>query len=78
VRYLEAPGRSDFERPYGLAWLLQLATEIREWDDPQAREWEQLSDRLERASAAHIKRGCPSSRTRSGSASTARPPLPSV
>ena len=22
----------------GLAWLLQLAAEVREWDDPQARE----------------------------------------
>ena len=59
VRYLEAPGRSDFERPYGLAWLLQLATEIREWDDPQAREWEQALRPLERASAAHIKAWLP-------------------
>jgi len=36
--YLRAPGRTSFERPYGLAWLLQLAAELREWDDPQARE----------------------------------------
>lgn len=36
--YLRAPGRSSFERPYGLAWLLQLAFELREWDDPQAKE----------------------------------------
>jgi hypothetical protein len=35
--YLKAEGRASFERPYGLAWLLQLATELREWDDPQAR-----------------------------------------
>ena len=39
VRYLEAPGRVSFERPYGLAWLLQLHAELAEWDDPQAREW---------------------------------------
>ena len=39
VRYLEAPGRVSFERPYGLAWLLQLHAELVEWDDPQAREW---------------------------------------
>jgi hypothetical protein len=26
----------SFERPYGLAWLLQLAAELREWDDPEA------------------------------------------
>ena len=36
--YLRGEGRASFERPYGLAWLLQLATELREWDDPQARE----------------------------------------
>src|SRR5262245_47842512 len=37
VAYLQAPGRVAFERPYGLAWLLQLAAEVREWDDDQAR-----------------------------------------
>ena len=31
VRYLEGAGRVSFERPYGLAWLLQLAAELREW-----------------------------------------------
>src|SRR6266853_4712973 len=36
--YLRAEGRAGFERPYGLAWLLQLVAELREWDDPQARE----------------------------------------
>jgi hypothetical protein len=36
--YLRGEGRATFERPYGLAWLLQLAAELREWDDPQARE----------------------------------------
>lgn len=39
LRYLEGPGRISFERPYGLAWLLQLHAELVEWDDPQAREW---------------------------------------
>ncbi len=34
--YLRGKGRASFERPYGLAWLLQLAAELREWDDPQA------------------------------------------
>jgi hypothetical protein len=37
VAYLSAPGRETFERPYGLAWLLQLAAELREWNAPQAR-----------------------------------------
>jgi hypothetical protein len=36
--YLRGEGRASFERPYGLAWLLQLAAELREWDDPLAHE----------------------------------------
>jgi hypothetical protein len=36
--YLRGEGRASFERPYGLAWLLQLCAELREWDDNQARE----------------------------------------
>jgi hypothetical protein len=34
--YLRAEGRASFERPYGLAWLLQLSVELRDWaaDDP--------------------------------------------
>jgi hypothetical protein len=39
VKYLTGAGRASFERPYGLAWMLQLAAELREWDDPQARHW---------------------------------------
>ncbi len=38
-RYLAAAERSGFERPYGLAWLLQLAAELREWDEPRAVAW---------------------------------------
>ena len=38
AEYLRGLGRASFERPYGLAWLLQLAAELREWDDPQAKE----------------------------------------
>src|SRR5436309_682181 len=37
--YIKGEGRSSFERPYGLSWLLRLCAELREWDDPQAREW---------------------------------------
>jgi hypothetical protein len=32
VAYLKAEGRASFERPYGLAWILQLGLELREWD----------------------------------------------
>jgi len=51
VAYLAAPGRVGFERPYGLAWLLQLAAELHEWDDPQAREWSKALAPLEGKSA---------------------------
>lgn len=30
---------TSFERPYGLAWFLQLTAELREWDNPRAKEW---------------------------------------
>jgi hypothetical protein len=30
VAYIDGPGRASFERPYGLAWLLQLTGELRE------------------------------------------------
>lgn len=36
--YLRGEGRTSFERPYGLAWLLQLVAELKEWDDSQAKE----------------------------------------
>jgi hypothetical protein len=39
VAYQKAEGRVGFERPYGLAWLLQLAAELREWKDEYARHW---------------------------------------
>lgn len=31
VAYVRAPGRGSFERPYGLAWLLQLDAELAGW-----------------------------------------------
>jgi hypothetical protein len=37
LTYLSGEGRQGFERPYGLAWLLQLAGELRGWTrDPAA------------------------------------------
>jgi hypothetical protein len=54
VRYLGGAGRSDFERPYGLAWLLQLDAELREWDDAQARQWAAALAPLERTAVAHL------------------------
>jgi hypothetical protein len=42
VRYLEAPGRTAFERPYGLAWLLALGAELRQSNTDLARVLEPL------------------------------------
>jgi hypothetical protein len=39
--------RGSWERPYGWAWLLQLAAELREYDDPQAKEWLAVIEPLE-------------------------------
>lgn len=36
--YLSGKGRASHERPYGLAWLLQLGAELREWNDPFAQQ----------------------------------------
>ena len=54
VAYLRGPGRASFERPYGLAWLLALAAELRTWDDPQAQQWASNLNPLEIEAAQHI------------------------
>ena len=59
VEYLEGEGRVSFERPYGLAWLLQLAAELREWDDPQAAEWAHTLEPLEAVAADRIRTWLP-------------------
>lgn len=59
VEYLLAEGRVSFERPYGLAWLLQLAAELREWDDPEARRWAETLAPLERAAADRLAEWLP-------------------
>lgn len=54
LAYLDAPGREGFERPYGLAWLLQLGAELREWDDPDARRWAETLAPLEDVAVARF------------------------
>jgi Protein of unknown function (DUF2891) len=39
AEYFQGKGRESFERPYGLAWLLQLAAELRAWNDPDGDQW---------------------------------------
>ncbi|MGE5208497.1 MAG: DUF2891 domain-containing protein [Alphaproteobacteria bacterium] len=57
--YLRGEGRASFERPYGLAWLLQLCAELREWDDPQAREMSANLKPLEDTAVERIKTWLP-------------------
>jgi len=59
VSYLKDPGRASFERPYGLAWLLQLGAELREWDDPRAKAWSQTLAPLERAAVERLSAWLP-------------------
>ena len=47
VLYVSEDQRASFERPYGVAWLLQLTAELREWDDPRARRWLAILEPLE-------------------------------
>src|SRR5271169_2326617 len=57
--YLRAEGRASFERPYGLAWLLQLVAELHEWDDPQARDMAANLRPVEQAALERLKAWLP-------------------
>jgi hypothetical protein len=59
VAYLNTPGRASFERPYGIAWLLQLGLELRDWKDPDAARWSEALRPLEAAAADRIKTWLP-------------------
>ncbi len=59
VAYLNGKGRASFERPYGLVWLLQLAAELREWDDPLARELAANLRPLEKLAVEHLSSWLP-------------------
>ncbi len=55
IEYLKRADRASFERPYGLAWLLQLSAELRSWSDPQAQEWAGVLRPLEAEAALRLK-----------------------
>jgi DUF2891 family protein len=57
--YLRGEGRASFERPYGLAWLLQLCAELREWDDDQTREMTANLSPLEKAAVERLESWLP-------------------
>lgn len=45
--YYSADNRAGFERPYGIAWYLQLVAELHESDDEQFKAWRALLKPLE-------------------------------
>ena len=49
LAYYGGEGRASFERPYGIAWYLQLVTELEESDDPQMQVWRETLRPLEDA-----------------------------
>jgi len=57
--YLQAEGRTSFERPYGLAWLLRLAAELRAWDDADAQRWSATLAPLEAEACARLEAWLP-------------------
>ena len=57
--HLTRGDRAEFERPYGLAWLLQLSAELRQWQDPQAQQWLTTLQPLETAAAGRLKSWLP-------------------
>jgi hypothetical protein len=54
VAYFNAPGRESFERPYGLAWLLQLVAEVREMQTSDAAALASALQPLEKTVVARL------------------------
>lgn len=59
VAYIEGPGRESFERPYGLAWLLQLAAELRDSQTADATALSLALAPLESAVVAQLESWLP-------------------
>ena len=59
AEYFRQPSNRTFERTYGWAWALQLARELRTWDDPDAQIWAKNFAPLEREIVALAKEYLP-------------------
>jgi hypothetical protein len=59
VAYFEAENRKSYERPYGVAWFLQLTAELREWNDPMASAWLEILRPLETVIVAQLQSWLP-------------------
>jgi len=54
LAYYKVPGRGSFERPYGIAWYLQLIAELEDSQDPQMGVWRETLRPLEDAIVVQI------------------------
>jgi hypothetical protein len=59
VAYISVPGRETFERPYGLAWLLELAAELRAWKTADGTAMSQALVPLEQLAVARLNAWLP-------------------
>lgn len=59
VAYYLGPDRKSFERPYGIAWYLQLVAELHESDDETLKQWRQTLAPLETEIVARTKEWLP-------------------
>ena len=50
--------RPDFEMPYGMAWLLRLTRELREWADPRSAAWLDVLAPMEAHAIDRFERYC--------------------
>lgn len=57
--YFTIAKRAGFERPYGLAWVLQLSAELHSWDTPLGRRLYSALRPLEEAAVASISAWLP-------------------
>ena len=55
LAYFLVPGRRSFERPYGIAWYLQLVAELHESDDATMQQWRRTLAPLENQIVASVK-----------------------
>lgn len=50
--------RPGFEMPYGMAWLLRLCHELRDWNDPQGNVWLAALGPMEAHAVTRFERYC--------------------
>lgn len=59
LAYFQQEGRNSYERPYGMAWYLQLVSELHDWHEPEAQQWRQNLQPLEQEIKTKLKQWIP-------------------